>query len=112
MLRAVHDKVEREAHAGAAVLAVARKLVAYLMAVDKGGKPFQVREANTAAAAPEALSSPTGSASPSPPPVGKKRVAQRSSPSRVRVAAPKSGAPLTTAMNTTVVRESRLKPEP
>ena len=42
-LAAVH---EREAHHGnrnRATLAVARKLVAYLLAVDKSGKPFQIR---------------------------------------------------------------------
>jgi transposase len=92
VLRAVYEKVKREVHGGAAVLAVARKLVAYLMAVDTSGKPFEVRQT------PEpALSSPTGSAFPSPPPVSRERVAQRSSPSRVRVAAPNCGAPLTAA---------------
>ena len=90
VLRAVYEKVKREVHAGAAVLAVARKLVAYLMAVDRSGKPFEVR-------AEPALSSPTGSAFPSAPPVEGKRVAQRSSPSRVRCAAPNNGAPLTAA---------------
>lgn len=95
VLRAVYEKVKREVHGGAAVLAVARKLVAYLMAVDVSGKPFEVRE--TVPAVDPALSSPTGSAFPSPPPVEQKRVAQRSSPSRVRFAAPKDGAPLTTA---------------
>lgn len=43
-LAAVHDR-ERQAGADCnqATLAVARKLVTYLMAVDKSGKPFQVR---------------------------------------------------------------------
>ena len=92
LLRQLYDKVKQEEHAGAAALAVARKLVAYLLAVDKSKKPFQVREPSTA------QSSPTGkSASPSAPPVEGSAVAQRSSPSRVRVAAPKAGAPLTSA---------------
>jgi transposase len=43
-LAAVHDR-ERQAggDCNQATLAVARKLVAYLMAVDKSGKPFQIR---------------------------------------------------------------------
>ena len=91
-LRRVYERVEREVHAGAAALAVARKLVAYLMAVDKSKKPFQVREAF------QAQSSPTGKdAFPSAPPVEGIAVAQRSSSSRVRVAAPKAGAPLPSA---------------
>jgi hypothetical protein len=55
VLRAVYEKVKREVHGGAAVLVVARKLVAYLMAVDVSGKPFEVRQT-----AEPALSSPTG----------------------------------------------------
>jgi transposase len=42
-LRQLYDKVKREVHAGAAVLEVARKLVSYLMAVDKNRQPFQLR---------------------------------------------------------------------
>lgn len=95
VLRKFYDKVKEEVHTGAAVIAVARKLVAYLLAVDKSGKPFQMREAQPAV---NTQSSPTGTlASPSAPPVGEKGEAQRSSPSRVRKAAPKTGAPLTTA---------------
>ena len=81
VLRQVYEKKKQEKDAGAAVIEVARKLVAYLMAVDKSGKPFQLREAPPEPA--QAQSSPTGkSASPSAPPVGKKAVAHRSWPSR------------------------------
>jgi transposase len=69
-LRQLYDKVRQEVHAGAAVLEVARKLVSYLMAVDKSGQPFQLR----ALPAP----SPGQSAPPAP---------RRSSPSRKRPAA-------------------------
>jgi hypothetical protein len=39
----VHEGELKGGHRNQATLAVARKLVAYLMAVDKSGKPFQVR---------------------------------------------------------------------
>jgi transposase len=42
-LRAVHEREVKGGNRNQATLAVARKLVAYLMAVDKSGKPFQVR---------------------------------------------------------------------
>jgi transposase len=42
-LAAVHEGELKRGHRNQATLAVARKLVAYLMAVDKSGKPFQVR---------------------------------------------------------------------
>jgi transposase len=42
-LAAVHEGELKGGHRNQATLAVARKLVAYLMAVDKSGKPFQVR---------------------------------------------------------------------
>lgn len=42
-LRQLYDQVHREVHAGAAVLDVARRLVSYLMAVDKSRQPFQLR---------------------------------------------------------------------
>jgi transposase len=42
-LAAVHQREQQRGNRNRATLAVARKLVAYLMAVDKSGKPFQVR---------------------------------------------------------------------
>jgi transposase len=42
-LAAVHERELKRGDHNQATLAVARKLVAYLMAVDKSGKPFQVR---------------------------------------------------------------------
>jgi len=42
-LAAVHERELKRGNRNQATLAVARKLVAYLMAVDKSGKPFQVR---------------------------------------------------------------------
>jgi transposase len=42
-LAAVHQRTLERGNRNRATLAVARKLVAYLMAVDKSGKPFQVR---------------------------------------------------------------------
>jgi transposase len=42
-LAAVHQRELLRGNKNRATLAVARKLVAYLMAVDKSGKPFQVR---------------------------------------------------------------------
>jgi transposase len=40
-LAAVHERELQRGHRNRATLAVARKLVAYLLAVDKSGKPFQ-----------------------------------------------------------------------
>jgi len=94
VLRELYEKVKAKENPNAATIAVARKLVAYLLAVDKSGKPFQMRTPETA----PAPDSPTGIevASPPAPPIAKtKRVAQPSSPSRVRSAAPKDGAPRT-----------------
>jgi hypothetical protein len=42
-LAAVHEKAMRAGDRNQATLAVGRKLVAYLLAVDKSGKPFEVR---------------------------------------------------------------------
>jgi len=44
-LAAVHARELQRGHRNRATLGVARKLVAYLMAVDKSGQPFQVRNA-------------------------------------------------------------------
>ena len=44
---AVHQKELEHGHRNRATLQVARKLVAYLMAVDKSGQPFQMRSAPT-----------------------------------------------------------------
>jgi len=54
-LAAVHERELQRGHRNRATLAVARKLVAYLLAVDKSGKPFQspaaaLQPENTAAA--------------------------------------------------------------
>jgi len=43
-LAAVHARELERGHRNRATLAVARKLAAYLLAVDKSGQPFQVRE--------------------------------------------------------------------
>lgn len=48
-LAAVHEKQTEQGHRNRATLEVARKLVAYLLAVDKSGKPFQIRTAPRAA---------------------------------------------------------------
>ena len=42
-LAAVHEREMNRGNRNRATLAVARKLVAYLLAVDKSGKPFQVQ---------------------------------------------------------------------
>jgi transposase len=90
-LRRLYDQTKEKRHAGAAVVAVARKLVSFLLCVDKSGKPFQLQEQD------QAPSSPTGEAAlPSAPPTGSGPVARRSSPSRVRcAAAAEPAAPLT-----------------
>jgi len=49
-LAAVHERELRRGDRNQATLAVARKLVAYLMAVDKNGKPFQMRTSSEGAA--------------------------------------------------------------
>jgi hypothetical protein len=41
----LYDKEKQKGNANRATLAVARKLVAYLMAVDRGQRNFQVMEA-------------------------------------------------------------------
>jgi len=80
-LHVLYERVKQQRHSGAAVIAVARKLVAYLLAVDKSRQPFELR---TAAQAPD---SPTGQTASLPEPsIGAKKVARRSSPSRVRSA--------------------------
>ena len=48
-LKQVYEKELERGHKNRAVLAVARKLVAYLMAVDKSGKPFEPRVPEAAA---------------------------------------------------------------
>jgi transposase len=56
-LAQVHERELARGHCNRATLAVARKLAAYLLAVDKSGKPFQLRTppaAEKAAVAPEA----------------------------------------------------------
>ncbi len=50
-LALLYDQEKRKGNANRATLAVARKLVAYLMAVDRGQRNFQVTEANHCAAA-------------------------------------------------------------
>ena len=42
-LAAIHDREVERGNKNRATLAVARKLVAYLLAVDKSGKPFEPR---------------------------------------------------------------------
>jgi transposase len=46
-LAAVHERELARGHRNRATLEVARKLVAYLLAVDKSGRPFQVRTTPT-----------------------------------------------------------------
>ena len=43
-LAMLHDKERKKGNANRATLAVARKLVAYLMAVDRGQRNFQVQQ--------------------------------------------------------------------
>jgi transposase len=50
-LAMLYDKEKQKGNANRATLAVARKLVAYLMAVDRGQRDFQVMEASHCAAA-------------------------------------------------------------
>jgi len=50
-LALLYDQEKRKGNANRATLAVARKLVAYLMAVDRGQRNFQVTEASHCAAA-------------------------------------------------------------
>jgi transposase len=81
-LRQLYERVRHREHTGAAVVAVARKLVSYLLAVDKSRRPFQPREEEFAP------SSPAGSVcGPPAPPIENAGLAHRSSPSRVRTAA-------------------------
>lgn len=47
-LAALHERELERGHRNRATLAVARKLVAYLLAVDKSGQPFQMRSAESA----------------------------------------------------------------
>jgi transposase len=42
-LEAIHERERGRGHANRATLAVARKLAAYLLAVDKSARPFQLR---------------------------------------------------------------------
>jgi hypothetical protein len=48
-LAAVHDRELKQGHRNRATLEVARKLVAYLLPVDKSGQPFRIREQPAAA---------------------------------------------------------------
>jgi transposase len=50
-LAMLYDKEKRKGNANRATLAVARKLVAYLMAVDRGQRNFQVVETSNCIAA-------------------------------------------------------------
>jgi len=50
-LALLYDQEKRKGNANRATLAVARKLVAYLMAVDRGRRDFQVTEARHSTAA-------------------------------------------------------------
>jgi transposase len=43
-LAEVHEREVKRGNRNRATLAVARKLVAYLLAVDKSGKPFEIRK--------------------------------------------------------------------
>jgi transposase len=47
-LAAIHEREVHRGHRNRATLEVARKLVAYLLAVDKSGKPFQIRAPESA----------------------------------------------------------------
>lgn len=89
-LRRLYDETKRKRHAGAAAVAVARKLVSYLLSVDKTRQPFQVRQQNPAP------NSPAGKVASLPaPPIENASLARRSSPSRVRSAAAEAAAPRT-----------------
>jgi len=48
-LAAIHEREVQRGHRNRATLEVARKLVAYLLAVDKSGKPFEIRTTLTIA---------------------------------------------------------------
>jgi hypothetical protein len=50
-LAMLYDKEKQKGNANRATLAVARKLVAYLMAVDRGQRDFQVVQTNNCVAA-------------------------------------------------------------
>jgi len=50
-LALLYDKEKRKGNANRAKLAVARKLLAYLVAVDRGQRNFQVLEASPSTAA-------------------------------------------------------------
>jgi hypothetical protein len=49
-LAVVHERELQRGDRNRATLAVARKLVAYLMAVDKSGKPFEMHAGSAEAA--------------------------------------------------------------
>jgi transposase len=51
VLALLYDTEKRKGNANRATLAVARKLVAYLLAVDRGQRDFQVRETSNGVAA-------------------------------------------------------------
>ena len=81
-LHQLYERVRHREHTGAAVVAVARKPVSYLLAVDRSRRPFQLQEEEFAP------SSPAGSVcGPPAPPIEGAGLAHRSSPSRVRTAA-------------------------
>jgi len=42
-LTEVYEREKKKGHKNRATLAVARKLVAYLLAVDKSGRPFEMK---------------------------------------------------------------------
>lgn len=57
-LAALHARELERGHRNRATLQVARKLVAYLLAVDKSGQPFQLRMCPTEAGIPIAVTAP------------------------------------------------------
>lgn len=81
-LKALYEReIAKGKKANEATIMVARKLVSYLLAVDKSGKPFQLKPEPVSAT----LSSPTEKpALPPKPPVKAAGIPKRCSPARVR----------------------------
>jgi transposase len=92
-LAALHGCELERGHRKRATLGVARKLAAYLLAVDKSGKLFTPRGAEAAEEQPNTALSSSMCVFPPPPPAVA-QTAERCSRARVRSAAPKTGAPL------------------
>jgi transposase len=80
-LAGVYQRERARGNGNRATLAVARKLVGYLLAVDRSGRPFQAPASSTAAPEPSAASAPFPSGHSMP---------ERGGPSRVRSAAPQA----------------------